>query len=229
MAAAVAFAFGVVSFVSPCVLPLVPAYLSFVSGVSIQDMKEMSTAASLRRVGARAGAFILGFSIVYTVLGAFAGAASPILRVLWFRLLAGVLLVVLGFHLTGLLKIGALHRERRFHLASPRAGILGAFVVGIVFAFGWSPCTGPIVGMILVVAAAQETVTRGVFLLALYSLGLGIPLFISAIAVNRFVRVFGRLKRWLGAIEIASGVIVIAVGVWLAFGPLRVVLSSLFE
>jgi len=215
-AAVFAFAGGVASFFLPCVLPLVPAYLSFVSGVSIQDMKGISAGGSLRRVVGRTVAFILGFGTVYTAAGAAAGVVGDILNSPRAMQAAGIVLILLGVHLTGLLKISALYRERRFHMTSRPASVIGAFVVGIAFAFGWSPCVGPVVAAILTLAGAQETVRRGVFLLALYSLGLGIPFLLSAIAINVFLGVFERVKRWLGVIEIGCGVILILLGLLLA-------------
>lgn len=227
VAAVFAFGGGMASFFLPCVLPLVPAYLSFVSGVSIQDMKEMPSAASLRRVVGRTVAFILGFGTIYTAAGAAAGAVGEVLNSPRAVQVAGIVLVLLGVHLTGLLKISAFYRERRFHVASRPASVIGAFLVGVVFAFGWSPCVGPVVAAILTLAGAQETVGRGVFLLALYSLGLGVPFLASAIAINLFLRVFERVKRWLSVIQIAGGVILIALGLLLALNRVDLLLGYL--
>jgi len=227
IAGAAAFAAGMLSFFLPCVLPLVPAYLSFVSGVSIQDMKGMSTTGSLRRVMGRTVAFILGFGTIYTAAGAAAGAVGEVLTSPRAVQVAGILLILMGVHLSGLLKISALYRERRFHVASRPAGLMGAFVVGIAFAFGWSPCVGPVVAAILTLAGAQETVGRGVFLLALYSLGLGVPFLASAIAINLFLGMFERVKRWLGVIQIASGAILIALGLLLALNRIDLLLRYL--
>jgi cytochrome c-type biogenesis protein len=228
-AAAAAFAGGVLSFFLPCVLPLVPAYLSFVTGSSIQDLQESMVAARVRLVVGRTVAFILGFSVIYTAVGAAAGAlgdALDILNNVWATRAAGLLLILMGVHLTGLLKIAALHRELRMHVSSRPASVVGAFLVGMAFAFGWSPCTGPVVAAILTLAVAEETVGRGVFLLALYSLGLGVPFLLSAVAINLFLGLFQRVKRWLGVVEIGSGVILIALGVLLLLNQMGALIGS---
>jgi cytochrome c-type biogenesis protein len=223
IAALVAFGGGMLSFALPCVWPLVPAYLSFVSGTSIHELKGRQTAGMVRRVVGRTLAFILGFALVYTALGAAAGAvggAISVLNSVWATRAAGALLIVMGIHLTGVLKIGALYRERRFQVTSRPASVIGAFLVGTAFAFGWSPCTGPVIAAILTLAAAQQTVGRGIFLLAAYSLGLGVPFLAAALATNLFLALSDRVKRWMGVIEIASGVLLVAVGVLLVLNQM---------
>lgn len=211
-----AFGAGFLSFISPCVLPMVPGYLSFVSGVTVDDL----------RAGRRSGigrwavmidilAFVLGFSAVFIVLGASATAVGGFLlaKLSVLSKIAGVLVIILGLHTLGLLKLDALYREKRFHARSKRLGTLGSFLIGIAFAFGWSPCIGPILAAILAFAGTQQTVGQGMILLAAYSLGLGVPFLITGLSMDLFFRVSSRFKRHFRAIEIASGVLLIAVGV----------------
>jgi cytochrome c-type biogenesis protein len=212
---------GVASFASPCVLPLVPAYLSFISGASLEDVVVRRRDAALARaVTVRAVAFVLGFSTVFvalgataTALGGFLGAHLPILAKL-----AGGLVILFGLHLTGLVPIKALYRERRVQVTGKPVGLAGAFVVGLAFAFGWTPCVGPILASILALAGTRESVASGVALLGVYSLGLGLPFIASGVAVNWFLALSNRVKRWARAIEIGTGVLLIVVGVLIMTG-----------
>jgi cytochrome c-type biogenesis protein len=215
-----AFVGGILSFISPCVLPLVPGYLSFVSGVSLEQMRGGDSAgapnASGRgRVFLSSLAFVLGFSLVFVALGASATAIGQLvsgqLRLL--GKIAGVVIIVFGLHTMGLLRIGWLYRDTRLQTQAKPAGPLGAMLVGIAFAFGWTPCIGPILAGILAIAGAQETVGQGVTLLAVYSIGLGVPFLITALAVNRFFSAFARIRRYYHAVEIVSGVLLVAIGV----------------
>ncbi len=212
-----AFLAGVVSFISPCVLPLVPAYLSFMSGVSLADMR-----ASERRPRQGLGvfltslAFVIGFSLVFVALGASASALGQRLleRLPLLARIAGVLILVLGVHMTGLVRIPLLAYERRFQ-AGGGAGLATAFVMGLAFAFGWTPCIGPILASILALAANAETISRGVLLLALYSAGLGIPFLLAALFLNAFYKFFERIRNHFHKIELVSGLVLIAVGLLL--------------
>jgi len=212
---------GIASFASPCVLPLVPAYLSYMSGASVEDLVAARRSAALARaVAARSAAFVLGFSLIFVALGASATALGSFLTAHLgaFSKIAGALVILFGLHLTGLLPIKALYRERRFQVSRRPAGLVGAFAVGLAFAFGWTPCVGPILGSILALASTQDSTLTGMALLAVYSLGLGLPFVAAGIAINSFLRVFERVKRSFRVIEIATGAILILVGVAIIAG-----------
>jgi len=214
-----AFVAGILSFVSPCVLPLVPGYLSFVSGVSLERLREGAAVGAERSAAARkvvlaSLAFVLGFTVVFVALGA---TASTLGRLVYARFdllskIAGILVILFGLHTMGLLRIPWLYREARLETSKP-AGLLGAFVVGLAFAFGWTPCIGPILGGILALAAEEGTVRHGMLLLAVYSLGLGIPFLATSLAVNQFFSVFAKIRRYYRLIEIVAGLFMVAVGV----------------
>lgn len=211
-----AFVAGILSFVSPCVLPLVPGYLSFISGVTLDDMRETSAATqpARRRVFFSSIAFVVGFSLVFIALGASASAIGQFLmeRLNLLGKVAGVVIVLFGLHTMGLLRINWLYREKRVDTKKPATAI-GAMLVGIAFAFGWTPCIGPILAAILAVAAAQDTVGQGVQLLAVYSAGLGVPFLATSLAVNQFFAAFARIRRHYHLIEVTSGVLLVVVGV----------------
>jgi cytochrome c-type biogenesis protein len=218
-----AFAAGLVSFLSPCVLPLVPGYISIISGSSLDQLKAQEKDSSLfRTVFLNSIMFIIGFSITFVMLGATASWLGQLLlshRDL-FSKLAGLLLIVFGIHLTGIFKINLLYRDKRFHNVQKPRGLLGALVLGLAFAFGWTPCIGPILASIMAIATTKDTVTQGMFLLAVYSAGLGIPFLLTSLALNKFLSFYGRFKKHFHAVEIASGVLVIAVGVLILTGSL---------
>jgi cytochrome c-type biogenesis protein len=223
-----AFIAGVLSFISPCVLPLVPGYLSFISGVSLDSMRSTPggvvgdgavTAAAApgisRQVFFASLAFVLGFSVVFITLGA---AASTLGAALMSRLtlmgkIAGVLLIIFGLHTMGLLKISWLYKEKRIQTQAKPAGLAGAFVVGLAFAFGWTPCIGPILGTILALAADEGTLQRGIILLSVYSLGLGVPFLLTSLMVNQFFKAFAKIRRHYRMIEVTAGVLMVTVGV----------------
>ncbi|MBI4637568.1 MAG: cytochrome c biogenesis protein CcdA [Candidatus Rokubacteria bacterium] len=212
---AVAFSAGLFSFLSPCVLPLFPSYLSFITGMSVNDLTaELSTAAR-RRIFLHAIAFILGFSIVFVALGASFSAAGQFLLDYrdWIRRAGGVLIVVFGLYIAGVLRIGLLGRTRQLQLREKPAGYLGSLAVGITFAIGWTPCVGPILGAILSLAGTAETVQRGVGLLIAYSAGLGLPFLASAVALGSFLRLFKRYRPFIPIVERAAGGLLIVVGV----------------
>ncbi len=214
-----AFVAGLVSFVSPCVLPLVPAYLSFMSGVSLADLRGAERQGrQLRSVLLSSLAFVLGFSLVFVALGASASAigkqllaATPVIgRV------AGVVIIVLGVHMTGLVRIPFLSYEKRFRAAGG-AGLATSFVMGLAFAFGWTPCIGPILALILAQAASADTIGRGVLLLAVYSAGLGVPFLLAGLSLNAFYSFFNRIQRHFHVVEVVAGGVLICVGLLLAF------------
>jgi cytochrome c-type biogenesis protein len=209
----VAFLAGFLSFLSPCVLPLVPGYISLMSGVSVEKLKEGEGGAT-RAVALNALLFILGFSLVFIGMGASASAVGGFLneyRSILFKI-AGVVIILFGVFLLGLLKIPALYREQRYQGEVGR-GKLSSFLLGLAFAFGWTPCIGPILGALLLLAATKETVTEGVFLLAVYSLGLGIPFFLTALGINKFLAFYKGFRRYLQWVERFAGVLLIVIGV----------------
>ena len=215
-----AFLAGVLSFISPCVLPLIPGYLSFVSGVTLEEMRGGTTLAApapgaRRKALISSVAFVLGFSLVFISLGASATAVGGFLMK-WLSVIgkiAGVVIILFGLHMMGVLRIGWLYAEKRVQTAKKPAGFFGAMLLGIAFAFGWTPCIGPILAAILAVAAAQESVGQGVKLLAVYSLGLGVPFIATSLAINKFFAASARIRKHYHAIEVVSGVLLVVVGV----------------
>jgi cytochrome c-type biogenesis protein len=226
-----AFIAGVLSFISPCVLPLIPGYVSFVSGVSLEEMRGGSAAsdASRRQVLITSLAFILGFSLVFIALGASASAVGKFLfaRLPLLERIAGAVIIVFGLHTMGVFRIAALETEKRVQTQKRPAGPFGAVIVGIAFAFGWTPCIGPILGGILVVAGAKETVREGVVLLAVYSLGLGIPFLLTSLAIDRFFAVSKRIRRHYHTIELVSGALLVVVGLLIFTHQLTVITQRL--
>jgi cytochrome c-type biogenesis protein len=226
-----AFGAGILSFVSPCVLPVVPGYLSFVSGSSVEELSKGKSQARRWAVMADIVAFVLGFSVVFVVLGASATAIGAFFlsKLSLLSKIAGVLVIILGLHMLGVFRLNALYREKRFHTESKRVGVIGSFLVGVAFAFGWSPCIGPILGGILAYAGTQETVGQGMLLLAVYSLGLGLPFIIAGLSMDAFFRLTGRFKKHFRAIEVASGVLLITVGVLIFTNQLTLISSWMVE
>ena len=216
-----AFGAGLLSFISPCVLPIVPGYLSFISGVSIEEMQKQ-TSSAVRRVFINSLFFVLGFSVVFIALGAGATFVSQFLYNYMHIIskFAGVFLVLLGIHFLGLYKIKFLNYEKRFHTSSKKVGVIGSFLVGFAFAFGWTPCIGPILAGILAIAASEETVTRGIVLLSFYSAGLAIPFLLTAVAFNSFLSVSGKIKKHFRIVEIIGGVLLILIGILIFSGSL---------
>jgi cytochrome c-type biogenesis protein len=208
---------GVLSFVSPCVLPLVPGYLSFISGVSLDaahaggELPEGTT----RRVFLASLAFVLGFTVVFVTLGASASTIGAFVndKIKILTRIAGVAVILFGLHTMGLLKINALYRQAQIDVKRKPAGPFGAFVVGLAFAFGWTPCIGPILGSILALAAREGTVAHGATLLSVYSLGLGVPFLATSLAITRFFAAFKRVRKYYRWIEIVAGLLMVAIGV----------------
>jgi len=224
----VAFAAGVFSFLSPCVLPLIPSYLSFVSGVSLEEMRGEQTRARVRaRVILNSAAFIVGFSLVFVSLGASAsllGALFLDYRNL-IRILGGVLILLVGLYLVGVFKIAALDRYLQFNLKDKPAGYLGSILVGVTFAVAWTPCVGPILGATLALAGTAGEVGRGTLLLTSYAAGLALPFFLSALAINSFFQFSQKIRRYVQAIHALGGVLLIIVGI-LLIGDYMTVLNG---
>lgn len=219
-----AFGAGLFSFISPCVLPLVPGYISFVSGVSLENMKDgTKSKASLGKIAVNCLLFILGFSAVFISLGASATYIGQFLndKLPLFSKIAGVVVIVFGLHVMGVFRIPFLQYEKRFHATSKRLGLFGSFLVGVAFAFGWTPCIGPILGAILAFASTQETVSEGVLLLSAYSLGLGIPFFAAGIGMNAAMGLMRGMRKHYRKVEIVSGLLLIAVGILILTNSLQ--------
>jgi cytochrome c-type biogenesis protein len=210
-----AFAFGVLSFISPCVLPIVPGYLSFISGVSFDEMQNSDNRSRVRnRIVANSIFFIIGFSVVFIALGASATVVGRFLheQISLISKIAGVIIIIFGLHMIGVFKIPFLNYEKRFHTAGKQLGFFGAFLVGLAFAFGWTPCIGPILAAILAIASQQDSVGKGMVLLTSYSLGLGVPFLLTGMSLTAFYTAFNRFKRHLHTVEVVGGIMLVAVG-----------------
>jgi cytochrome c-type biogenesis protein len=206
---------GALSFLSPCVLPLVPPYLVYLAGASAERFADPATAMQARRQTVVAALlFVAGFSTVFIALGASASAIGGLLRAYSYQLslIAGIVIIIMGLHFLGLTPIAWLAREKRLEVAKP-VGLWGAYVMGLAFAFGWTPCIGPILAAILAVAASEATVVKGAGLLAVYSAGLGVPFVIAALAVKPFAALLARLRTHLGTIEKAMGGLLVLTGI----------------
>ena len=228
-----AFGAGVLSFISPCVLPLVPGYISFVSGVSFDQMQAAdaaSRAATRRQMLITSLAFVLGFSLVFICLGASATAIGHLLRhqKTILERIAGAVIIIFGLHLAGIFRIKWLDKDTRVQTSGRPASPIGAFLVGLAFAFGWTPCIGPILGGILAIAGSKNSVGEGVGLLAVYSAGLGIPFLVTSLAIDRFFVASKRIRKYYKPIEIASGVLLVVLGV-LIFTNRFTILSNYFS
>lgn len=224
-----AFLAGLVSFLSPCVFPIVPSYVGFVTGLTLDELREGDRANARRQAAIHAGLFVLGFSLLFIALGASATALGGVLRrsLPLLQQIGGVVIAGFGLYLLGILKIPALMRERRVQLARKPAGGLGSLLVGVAFGAGWTPCVGPVLASVLLYASFGETMAHGMVLLAAYALGLGIPFFLSAVALNWFVAGSARVRRWIRPIEIGAGLMLLLVGVLLFTGHFAVITSFL--
>jgi len=214
----VAFTAGIFSFLSPCVLPMIPSYLSFISGVSLEEMRSVEVASHIRkRVLLNSLAFISGFSLVFISLGAsvsFLAGFFLSYRSL-IRVLGGIFILAVGIYLLGVVKFSVLDRYLQFHLKNKPGGYLGSALVGITFGAAWIPCVGPILGAILTLAATSSEIGRGVFYLATYAAGLAMPFFLSAVAVNSFFEFSKKFRRYLQAVHVTAGILLIIVGILL--------------
>jgi cytochrome c-type biogenesis protein len=218
---AIAFTAGIMSFLSPCVLPLVPSYLAFVTGMSLEDLQE---GVDRRATFVHSLLFVAGFSAIFVLLGASASFLGQFFRhyEVWIARIGGVIIVLLGLHLTGVLRLTPLMRERRVHLNDKPAGYLGSLGVGVAFGAGWTPCLGPILGAILTYGFSQDTMWAGVGLLSVYSLGLAVPFLVASLALDWFLQAFQRFRRWMPVVEKASGALLIVLGILLMTGQLTV-------
>ena len=222
----VALMAGVLSFLSPCVLPLVPSYLSFVTGMSLEDLQE---GVDRRATLVHSLLFVAGFSLIFILLGASASFLGVFLKHYedWIARIGGVVIIILGLHLVGIFRITPLLRERRIHVNDKPAGYLGTLGVGAAFGAGWTPCIGPVLGAILTLAGTQDTVWAGVGLLSVYSLGLAIPFLLSALALDAFLKGFSRFRTLLPIVEKVSGVMLIVLGLLLVTGSFTILSAYL--
>ena len=210
------FLAGFVSFISPCVLPLIPSYISFTTGLSLDELTEGKSGFRVKGITIlNSILFILGFTVIFMAFGATASLIGDFMRQYMGLVgrIAGALVIVFGLYMMGLLKIGFLMRERRIAVRKKRLGGVGSVLVGMAFAAGWTPCIGPILSSILILASQEETIYQGMFLLSVYSLGLGIPFLISAVLIDSFLNLFQRVKRHLRTVEVVSGAFLVVIGV----------------
>ncbi len=208
---------GVLSFLSPCVLPLVPPYLCFLGGTTFDQLtgEDETPSHVYTTVVLSSVAFVLGFTTVFVILGATATAAGQLVaaNLPLLSKIAGVIIIIAGLHFLGIIHIPILHREARYHADARPAGLVGAFVIGLAFAFGWTPCIGPVLGAILAVAAGEDSVSQGVSLLFIYSLGLGIPFILAAVAIRPFLRTLERFRKHLSVMEKVLGGFLVLTGI----------------
>lgn len=217
----VAFTAGIISFLSPCILPIIPSYLAFITGISLEELSQQENLRKVRkRVIANSLMFILGFSIIFITLGASATVIGKFLQenIRWFEIIGGVLVIILGLHFAGIFRLKFLDREKKIHLKKKPLGYLGTCLVGIAFGAGWTPCVGPILGAILTMAASTQDIVKGIILLALYSAGLGLPFLLSAIILHKFFEYFKTIRKYFKVISIVGGVLLIIVGILLISG-----------
>jgi cytochrome c-type biogenesis protein len=224
-----AFIAGFISFISPCVLPLIPAYVSFISGVSLKELQTSHETRLMEKIIINMIMFIVGFSIVFIGLGATATYIGKFLEenLNILSKIGGVIVVIFGLHLMGVFRIGFLNYEVKFHQQSKPLGVVGSMLIGLAFAFGWTPCIGPVLAGILLVASTQETITQGILLLTFYSLGLGIPFFLAGLSINYFFKAFSNIKNHFHKIEVASGVLLVAIGILIFTNNLTVIAQYL--
>src|SRR5438128_3517968 len=213
----IAFVAGILSFLSPCVLPLVPGYVSLISGVSIDRLKDGTATGSRRAVIFNSLAFNVGLSMIFLALGTTAGLiGASILTNPWIRIIGGLVIIAFGLQLIGLLKISALYKDtRQFSQEKPR-GMLGSFTLGIAFAAGWTPCIGPILGGIIGLAATSGGWRRGLFLSCFYAAGLSVPFLLTGLGINKFLSFYSKFRKHLHKVEVVSGVMLISIGLLVA-------------
>src|SRR5215218_487279 len=224
----ISFAAGILSFLSPCVLPLVPGYISLMSGISIDNLKE-GTTSSRRAVIVNSLAFNAGLSVIFLVLGTTAGlVGAAITSNPWVRIIGGLVIIAFGLQLIGLLKISALYKDTRFFSNDKPVGVLGSAALGIAFAAGWTPCIGPILGGIIGLAATSGGWRSGLVLSAFYSAGLAVPFLLTGLGINQFLSFYKNFRKHLHKVEVVSGVVLILVGILVMSGQSTLLASSKF-
>ena len=228
-----AFGAGLLSFLSPCVLPLVPPYLCFLAGAELDDLTAEGgdNDISYGKVLMVAFTFVLGFSTVFVGLGATASVFGQLLRehLQLLAQIAGVIIIIMGLHFLGVFRFALLSREARYHHASRPAGLAGAYLIGIAFAFGWTPCIGPVLAAILAIAATEESVSNGAFLLFIYSMGLGVPFLLAALGMERFLEFAKKFRPYLGTVEKVMGGLLVLTGVAFMTGAMQTMAYWLLE
>jgi cytochrome c-type biogenesis protein len=227
----VAFSAGLLTFLSPCLLPLIPSFIAYIAGVSFGDLKEADKKVQIRRKTIiHSLLFILGFSVIFILLGLTATIVGKALFAYqkYIRIGGGILIVIFGLYLTGLLRLDFLLKERRLNISAKGATYLGSFLIGVTFAAAWTPCAGPILGSILVLAGTKANVAAGAKLLTVYSLGIAVPFFITGLAVNSFIAFFDKFKKAVRFINIIGGVFLIIVGILVATNYLSVLSDRFF-
>lgn len=223
---------GLLSFVSPCVLPIVPPYLAWLAGVSFDELRDEAPGAEQRRrVIIAAFAFVLGFATVFIALGATASVIGKTIAQYFdtLAIVAGVLIIIMGLHFLGVFRIGMLYREARVQVDRKPAGPLGAYVIGLAFAFGWTPCVGPVLAAILFIAGSEGTALRGAALLGAYSLGIGIPFLLAAIFASRFLGWAARFRKHMRKVEMAMGGLLVITGILFITGQMSAISYWLLE
>src|SRR3989475_2133058 len=223
----IAFAAGALSFLSPCVLPLVPGYISLMSGISIDNLKEGSKTGARRAVMINSLAFNAGLSVIFLALGTTAGwIGAAVLSNFWVRLVGGLVIIAFGLQLIGLLKIGALYKDTRMFSNDKPRGMLGSLTLGVAFAAGWTPCIGPILGGIIGLAATSGGWKGGLLLSAFYSAGLAVPFLVTGLGINQFLSFYGKFRRHLHKVEVVSGIILILIGLLVMSNRLTMLASG---
>lgn len=224
VSAFIAFTAGFLSFISPCVLPLVPSYITYITGISFKELSESQGRKLKGATICHSLLFIMGFSSVFILMGASATYLGQLLasHQEWIMKIGGILIILLGTNFTGLIKIPLLQVEKRFELKNKPFGFLGSFLVGIVFASGWTPCIGPILSTILIYASTSKNFSTGLLLLTLYSIGLAIPFFLSSLAFNSFLFAFEKIKRFMRIITLISGIFLILIGILMLTDTFRI-------
>ncbi|BDW88938.1 cytochrome c biogenesis CcdA family protein [Thalassospira tepidiphila] len=227
-----AFLAGVLSFFTPCVLPIVPPYLAYLAGVSVADLDDRAVAsAKSRQVFFTALAFVAGFSTIFIALGATASVIGQSLASYFdiLSIIAGIMIAIMGLHFMGVFRISLLYRDARVNVAKKPAGLVGAYVMGLAFAFGWTPCVGPALAAILFVAGAESTALRGAGLLAVYSLGIGLPFALAGLFAGQFVGWSRKFKRHMHTVERAMGILLVLTGVLFMTGQMSAIAQWLLE
>ena len=226
----VALSAGLISFLSPCILPLIPSYLAFITGVSIEELTIEDNLKQVRlKVIANSLMFILGFSLIFVALGASATLVGKFLsqNIRWFEIVGGALIILFGLHFSGIFRLRFLDREKKFHLKKKPLGYLGTVLVGMAFGAGWTPCVGPILGSILTMAATTQNIIKGIVFLAFYSLGIALPFFISGLILHKFFEYFQSIRKYFKVITTVGGILLIIVGILLISGYFSAMSSCL--
>lgn len=226
----VALSAGLISFLSPCILPLIPFYLAFITGISLEELTSEESLRQVRtKVVLNSLMFILGFSLIFVALGASATFLGKFLsrNIRWLEMVGGALVILFGIHFTGIFRLRFLDREKKVHLKSKPLGYLGTALVGVAFGAGWTPCVGPILGSILTMAATTQNIAKGMVMLAFYSLGIALPFFVSGLILHKFFEYFQSIRKYFKVITAVGGALLIIVGILLISGYFSAMTSYL--